>query len=201
MNDQAHNRRDLDSPAATAPVPRVTEDADPTLIRGSRVGTTHDVHGGGDPRLIASFEDGVDLCELLGGSRVLTVLSLLRGVTTIGSDPRSSIVVPEVYPHQAEVRRDPMDEYRIFDTSPDRSTLVDGRRAAGQSLHSGDRVSLGRWTFAYARAEFADHGSPYGGHTGGLPHGYRRSQPTPYPRGTSTSGGREPSGDDPGEYY
>ena len=201
MTDQARNSQDMDSPAATSPVPRITEDPDSALARGSRVGATHDVHGGGDPRLVASFEDSIDLCELLGGSRALTVLSLLPGVTTIGSDPRSSVVMPAVHPHQAEVRRDPMDEYRIFDTSPDQSTLVDGRRATGQSLHSGDRISLGRWTFVYARAEFADHGSPFGGHSGGLPHGYRRWQPTPYPRGTSLSGGRDPSGDDPGEYY
>lgn len=35
----------------------------------------------------------------------------------------------------------------------------------------------------------------------GFPHGYPESQSTPRPRGTSPSGGTEPTADDPGEYY
>lgn len=189
------------SDSAVASVPRITEDFHPHLPDPSKATTTHDVHGGGDPRLVASIGDGVGLDTSPDGALVPATFPLLPGRTTIGSDPESDLVLFGLAPHQAEVRRDVMDEYRIFDVSPDRTTLVDGRRAVGQSLHSGDRVSLGPLTFVYARAEFADHGSPYGGHDGGLPHGYRPWQPTPFPRGTSVHGGREPSADDPGEYY
>ena len=100
-------------------------------------------------------------------------LGFVPGMTTVGSDPACDVVLPDIAAHQAEVRRDDLDEYRIFDTSADWSSRVDGRYSAGQSLHSGDRVTFGPWTFVYARAAFADHGSPYGGHNGGMPRGMR----------------------------
>lgn len=129
------------------------------------------------------------------------VYPLGPGTSTIGSDPTCDIVLPQVSTCQAEVRRDEADDYLLFNTSPEHSTFVDGRHASGRRLHAGDRVAIGKWTFVYERAEFADHGSPHGGHTGGLPRGTHRRQPTPRPRGTSPSGGAETTADDPGEYY
>ncbi|MHB1166573.1 MAG: FHA domain-containing protein [Candidatus Nanopelagicales bacterium] len=192
---------DAAAETATAPIKHPTVDADPARIKGTRVGTTHDVHGGGNPRLVPIFNDGYALNLELSWSNVPKAFPLNPGITMVGSDPASDIVLPRVAAHQAEVERDDLDEYRIIDTSPDQSSHVDGRPAVGQALHTGDRVTLGPWTFAYERAESADHGGPYGGHTGGLPHGYRLWQPTPRPRGTSASGGKEPTADDPGEYY
>ena len=186
---------------ATAPIDHLTVDADPARVNGARVGTTHDVHGGGNPRLVAIFNDGFALNPELSGSDVPEAFPLKPGITVVGSDTTSDIVLPKVAAHQAEVERDDLDEYRIVDTSADQSTYVDGRPASGQALHTGDRVTLGPWTFVYERAESADHGSPYGGHAGGLPHGYRLWQPTPRPRGTSATGGQEPTADDPGEYF
>lgn len=164
-------------------------------------GPTHDVRGGGNPRLVAVFDDSIDLNERFGGNQIPAEFPLLPGLTTIGSDPAADIVLPLTAPHQAEVRRDDTDEYSVVDTSPEHSSTVDGRPAVGQPLHTGNRLTLGPWTFVFARAESADHGEPYGGHTGGFPHGYPESQPTPRPRGTSPSGGSEPTADDPGEYY
>lgn len=186
---------------AAKPVRHRTLPPDPTTVAASPLGSTHDVHGGGDPRLIATFDDSIDLNIALGAGGVPRVYPLRAGENTIGSDPASTIVLPDVSNSQAVVRRDEVDDYVIFDTSPEHSTFVDGRYAAGRRLHAGDRIAMGKWTFIYERAEFADHGSPYGGHTGGLPHGTRRSQPTPRPRGTSPAGGAEPAGSDPGEYY
>lgn len=185
---------------ATIAIHHPTAKPDPADSRKYPGGITHDVHGGGSPRLIAIFDDSIDLNETLGGSVVPVVFGLRSGITTVGSDPACDVVLPGIAAHQAEVRRDDLDEYRIFDTSVDWSSRVDGRYSAGQSLHSGNRVTFGPWTFVYARAAFADHGSPYGGHNGGMPHGVRPKQPTPRPRGTSASGGAEPTADDPGEY-
>lgn len=186
---------------ATAAVRHSTVEPDPSVVQKHPGGTTHDVHGGGNPRFIALFDDSIDINAWLGGSAIPVAFELRPGNTTVGSDPTCDAVLPGIAAHQAEVRRDDFDEYRIFDTSADRSSRVDGRYSAGQSLHSGDRVTFGPWTLVYARAAFADHGSPYGAHNGGMPHGMRFKQPTPRPRGTSGTGGAEPTADDPGEYY
>ena len=203
MAGRGNNAQGSTAAAATAvmAINHRTVAVGPSVISGSRIGTTHDVHGGGNPRLVVTFDDSIELNDQLGGTSVPVVLPLRPGLTTIGSDPAHDIALPDLAPYQAEVRRDALDEYRIFDMSPDQSSRVDGRPAAGQALHTGDRVVLGPLTLVYARAEFADHGSPYGGHIGGVPHGYRRRQPTPRPRGTSQSGGSEPTASDPGEYY
>ncbi len=78
---------------------------------------------------------------------------------------------------------------------------VDGRQVDTRVLRTGNRVEMGPWTFTYAREESADHGSPFGGHEGGEFAGYRAPQRVPRPRGTSPDGGKEPTIDDPGEYY
>ncbi len=203
MNDQDRTEEALTAlPPVHEPGPRgIIRPEGPWEFEHSRGGPTHDVRGGGNPRLVAVFDDSIDLNERLGGDQVPAQFPLRPGVTTIGSDPAATIVLPLTARHQAEVRRDDRDEYHIVDTSPDHSSTVDGRPAVGQSLHTGNRLSLGPWTFIYARAESADHGEPYGGHTGGLLHGHPKWQPTPRPRGTSPSGGSEPTADDPGEYY
>lgn len=186
---------------ATDPIHHNTIAPRPEVVRQDSGGTTHDVHGGGNPRLIATFDDSIDLNASLGDCAVPRVFQLHAGTTSIGSDPDCDIALPGIEAHQAEVRRDELDEYRIFDLSSDHSSRIDGRYDAGQSMHSGDRLTFGRWTFVYARAQFADHGSPYGGHVGGLPYGSRSAQPTPRPRGTSAGGGADPAPPDPGEYY
>lgn len=198
---------DPQSEAAVEPVPRVKRPPQPQ-DEDRRVKTTHDVHGGGNPRLVMLFNDSVDFAieeqKRLDGQAQKEIpkeFPLVPGVTRIGSADDCEIWLPELRPHHAEVRRDETDEYSIFDLS-DGDTSVDGGRAPdGIPLRSGRRIEVGRWTAVYEREEYADHGSPYGGHVGGAFDGYRKDQPVPRPRGTSPEGGSEPTATDPGEYY
>lgn len=198
---------DPKSRAAVEPVPRMKrEPADDDL--DARVKTTHDVHGGGNPRLVLLFNDSIHLAasensnsDSAEGSEVPKEFPLVPGVTTIGSEPDNDICLPRLKPHHAEVHRDKFDEYSIVDLSGGETSIDGGRVADGVPLHAGRRVEIGDWTLVYWRAEYADHGSPYGGHTGGEFVGYRVDQDIPRPRGASPEGGSEPTETDPGEYY
>jgi Inner membrane component of T3SS, cytoplasmic domain len=159
--------------------------------------TTHDVYGGGRPRLIMS----------LGGKASARAwpqqFELVPGVTVIGSGDDADVRLPGLAPRHAEIRRDAEDEYVLVDLGSPQGCRVDGRLISGpdeQALHTGDRIELGDWTMSFYREEFADHGRPFGGRTGGelAEHPVQRR---PRPRGTSPEGGKEPVGDDPGEYY
>lgn len=195
------------SRAAVAPVPRLylavrQEDSK------SRVTTTHDVHGGGNPRLVMVFNDSVDFVHAeqehfakAGEKQIPKVFPLVPGITTIGSADDCDIWLPGLKPHHAEVRRDELDEYKIFDLSGGNTVIDGGRTAIDIQLHAGRRIQVGDWTMIYQRDEFADHGSPYGGHAGGMFAGYRKVQSVPRPRGTSPEGGSEPTDTDPGEYF
>lgn len=159
--------------------------------------TTHDVHGGGRPRLITSLGG-----QAPPGARPQQ-FDLIPGVTVIGSGDDAHVRLPGLAPRHAEIRRDAEDEYVLVDLGSPQGSRVDGRRLSGpdeQPLHTGDRIELGDWTMSFVREEFADHGRPFGGRAGGelAEHPYQRR---PRPRGTSAEGGKEPEGDDPGEYY
>ena len=78
------------------------------------------------------------------------------------------------------------DEYVVHALDPD--TRVNGARVDQQFLRTGSRLRVGRWTLAYSRDEYADHGRPHGGRIGGE---LGRQQPQP-PR-------RRPQDDDAGE--
>lgn len=192
---------------AIQPVPRLHGFPKPEHHAG-RITTTHDVHGGGNPRLVMLFNDSIDFADVeqerLGEhapNQVPRVFPLVPGVTTIGDSEECDIWLPGLKELHAEVRRDANDEYCLYDLSGGDTTFDGGRPALGIQLHAGRRIDIGRWTLIYERAEFADHGSPYGGHVGGMFDGYRKFQPAPRPRGTSPEGGSEPTADDPGEYY
>lgn len=190
-----------DEVMATVPVHRVKAPLADTGVESGRVSETHDVHGGGDPRLVPLFDDSIDLAQAKSEPSLIRELSLLPGVTTIGSETASEICLPDLLPRQAEIHRDDVDEYVFVNVSNSDENTVDGRHVDSQVLRTGNRVAMGPWTFTYMRDEQADHGSPFGGHTGGELAGYRAEQEAPRPRGTSPEGGSEPSADDPGEYY
>jgi hypothetical protein len=159
--------------------------------------TTHDVYGGGRPRLIMS------LGGLAAGGARPQEFDLVPGVTLIGSGDDADVQLAGLAAHHAEIRRDADDEYVLVDLGSPQGSRVDGRLLSGpdaQALHTGDRIELGDWTLSYYREEFADHGRPFGGRTGGelAEHPVQRR---PRPRGTSPQGGRPAEGDDPGEYY
>lgn len=156
--------------------------------------TTHDTHGGGRPRLVFT----------LGGVTQTRdpqrEFYLYPGVTTIGSANDNDLILDGLDAHHAEIRRDTEDEYIFVQVGADSSSTVHGAVVSTALLRSGALIVFGDWALAYLREGHADHGRPYGGIQGGeLEH--QREQNTPRPRGTSPTGGSDPRGTDPGEYY
>jgi hypothetical protein len=144
----------------------------PTFRRApaSPVTTTHDPRRGGNPRLVLAVGSG----SRPEGGRV--VHPLRRETTTLGSDPACDVRLAGTAASQAAVVHDEDDELVLVDLAGDGTTRVNGVPVERQILRSGSRVELGRWTFAYWRAEYADHGRPYGGRVGGEL-GHQRPQP------------------------
>ena len=145
-----------------------------TFGRGRREpATTHDPRRGGNPRLVLTTgnpglpEDG-------------RVMFPLRGPeTTIGGDASCDIRLPGLDPLHAVILHDERDELVLLDRSTAASTTINGFPVGeGRALRTGARVSIGPWVLAYRRAEYADHGRPFGGRIGGEA-GHQRSQPDP----------------------
>lgn len=174
-------------------------DKDQTKVSTAKVSTTNDPAGGGRPRLIVG-ERGTRLDEGGGASADQQEFALLPGVTTIGSGPDADVRLAGLHPQHAEVRRDRADEYVYVHLDPARASTVDGASIRDKPLHTGDRIELGNWVLSFARAEYADHGRPYGGRQGGEGSDQRQQQ-APRDRGTSPTGGSKADGDDPGEYF
>jgi hypothetical protein len=144
----------------------------PTFRRPSRtpVTTTHDPRRGGSPRLVlAVAQDGRP-----GAGRVLFPLRAER--TTIGSDASCDLRLSGLPPVQALVVHDEDDEFVLVDQACEGTTRVDGLPVERKVLRTGNRVELGSWTLVYWRAEYADHGRPFGGRIGGEL-GHQRPQP------------------------
>lgn len=161
----------------------------PTFGRSNRpVTTTHDPRRGGNPRLVLTT----------GNSQLPTdrrVVFPLRGEeTTIGSAPGCDIRLDGLGDLHAVVVHGDDDELVLYDRSRDRSTLLNGARVPeqGRVLRTGARVSIGAWMLAYRRAEFADHGRPFGGRVGGEI-GHQLSQPTPQHRASRTGANEDPT--------
>lgn len=153
----------------------------PTFGRSPRrVTTTHDPRRGGNPRLVLTTGNA----RLPSDGRVIFPL---RGASsTIGSDPGCDIRLDGLAPVHATVVHDDHDELVLLDLSGDRSTRVNGAEvpAEGRVLRTGARITVGDWILAYRRAEFADHGRPFGGRIGGEL-GHQRSQSPPVGPGPS----------------
>ncbi|SDO30238.1 hypothetical protein SAMN04487848_0277 [Microbacterium sp. ru370.1] len=153
----------------------------PTINRTvrRRITTTHYTPGSGRPRLIFAVGD-----SSWDGSRPRE-FDLLPTTTVIGSGEEADLRLPGLAPVHAEIRHEGDDEYVLYgfeavggggarDQGP-------GRGGGGRILRTGARIELGDWRLAYFRAEFADHGRPYGGRQGGE-FARQRKQP---PRGGS----------------
>ena len=155
----------------TAP-PTTLRPVFPTFALHSRrpVGTTHDVAGGGAPRLVLARE------FTMGDERPPTYW--LEEETTIGSAQVCDIALPGLEPHQATVRRTADDEYVVHQDAG--STRVHGAGADGTVLRTGARIELGPHTLVFYREEYADHGRPFGGRVGGE----ARAPAQPAPAGT-----------------
>ncbi|PTT61122.1 FHA domain-containing protein [Arthrobacter sp. HMWF013] len=123
-----------------------------------RVTTTHHTRGSGRPRLIfvqdAAQWDGQTPREV----------TLDRETFSIGADPGSSLQLAGLEPLHAEIRHDENDEYILV---PHGEVSGSVSRTGPSVLRTGARIQLGQWRLAYFREEFADHGRPFGGRSGG----------------------------------
>lgn len=144
----------------------------PTFGRTAKppVSTTHDPRRGGNPRLVVTTGN-----ERLPESGAL-IHPLRSSSTTIGSDPSCDIQLSGLAPLHAVVEHDAHDELVIHDRAGLRTTRVNGVPVERRVLRTGARIEVGNWILAYRRAEYADHGRPFGGRIGGE---LGRQQPQP----------------------
>lgn len=131
----------------------------PTVLRRQQVSTTHDPAGGGLPRFYFPPEDSA-------GSRLKVFY--LRPVITVGDREDADLRLPGVAAQQAVIRRDERDEY-VIEPQPDGLPIrVHGSLVLRPTqLRTGARIEIGTHRMVYFRAEYADHGRPYGGRQGG----------------------------------
>lgn len=143
----------------------------PTIAK-QRVTTTHDPAGGGLPRLYFPPED-------TAGSRLRVFY--LRPRVSIGDRPDADLRLAGVAPQQATIVRHADDEYRIEPDPLGLPVRVHGARIFEPALlRTGARIEIGPWRMVYFRAEYADHGRPYGGRQGGEIDQQRWQPPTRY---------------------
>ena len=123
-----------------------------------RITTTHYTRGSGRPRLIF-VQDATTWT-----GQIPREVALSGEVTTIGSNPESDIRLEGLEGLHAEIRHDEQDEYVLVPHGPVSGSVA----TSGPSLlRTGARMQMGQWCLAFFREEFADHGRPYGGRSGG----------------------------------
>ncbi|MHA7222523.1 FHA domain-containing protein [Arthrobacter sp. RHLT1-20] len=123
-----------------------------------RITTTHYTRGGGRPRLIF-----VQDSESWNG-QVPREFSLSAERVRIGSDESADLQLPGLDGVHAEIVHNDQDEYVLV-----RHGKVSGSfgPASTSVLRTGARIQMGKWCLAFFREEFADHGRPFGGRSGG----------------------------------
>lgn len=134
-------------------------DQDHTEPAGSP-GTTHAGWGEGNPHLIVSGE----------AERFTVALTVTN--TRIGSAPDNEIVLAGTDPIHAIVEHDDRDEYVLtlvgegeMNANPESAATAPGDHS--ETLRTGAQFTAGPWRLVFGRAEFADHGRPFGGRQGG----------------------------------
>ncbi|MBG6179275.1 FHA domain-containing protein [Arthrobacter sp. CAN_A1] len=123
-----------------------------------RVTTTHHTPGSGRARLIFVQDSAT------WNGQVPREFNLGPVTTTIGSGPDVDLVLPGLDVVHAEVQHNDADEYVLIPHGPVSGSV----NPTGPSvLRTGARIQLGQWCLAYFREEYADHGRPFGGRSGG----------------------------------
>ncbi|ALX65653.1 FHA domain-containing protein [Microbacterium sp. XT11] len=122
--------------------------------------TTHAEYGAGNPRLRITRD----------GER--TEFPLVADEVRIGSAEGNELRLADTDPLHATVTHDDRDEYVLalhgegeMNSNPGADATHPGE--ATETLRTGSRFTVGRWTLVFARDEFADHGRPAGGRLGG----------------------------------
>jgi hypothetical protein len=144
----------------------------PTVNRSIRrtITTTHYLRGGGRPRLIF-----VQNSQQWDG-QVPREFELVADRTTIGSAEESVLRLAGLDALHAEVVHTDADEYVLVPHGPITGS-VNGRDET--VLRTGARIQLGQWALAFFREEYADHGRPFGGRSGGE-FSYQKPQRNPH---------------------
>ncbi|MHA7275931.1 FHA domain-containing protein [Arthrobacter sp. HLT1-21] len=123
-----------------------------------RVTTTHHTPGSGRARLIFVQDSAT------WSGQVPREFNLGPVSTTIGSGPDVDLMLPGLDAIHAEVMHNDADEYVLIPRGPVSGSV----NPTGPSvLRTGARIQLGQWCLAYFREEYADHGRPFGGRSGG----------------------------------
>lgn len=127
---------------------------------GYRPTTTHANWGEGDPHLRITHED--ERFEF----------PLNADVVRIGSGEECELRLDGTDPLHATITHDKRDEYVLtlhgegtMSAQSDLGGTHGGERT--ETLRTGARFTVGSWELVYGRAEFADHGRPFGGRSGG----------------------------------
>ncbi|MDQ0729364.1 FHA domain-containing protein [Arthrobacter sp. B1I2] len=123
-----------------------------------RITTTHYARGGGRPRLIFVQDSAT------WTGQIPREVALTGDVTTIGSGPGADVRLEGLEEFHAEIRHDEQDEYVLVPNGPVSGSVS---RTGPSVLRTGARIQMGQWCLAFFREEFADHGRPYGGRSGG----------------------------------
>jgi hypothetical protein len=145
----------------------------PTFGRRARrrATTTHYQPGSGRPRLIfvvgSENWDGTPPREF----------NLLPGTTTIGSSEDADLRLEGLDDIHAQIVHDDDDEYCLSIFGQGEANVAAAFDERGQKLRTGARIELGAWRMAYFREEFADHGRPFGGRSGGEGSHQKRQPP------------------------
>ncbi|KUM36941.1 FHA domain-containing protein [Arthrobacter sp. EPSL27] len=134
-----------------------------------RITTTHYTRGGGRPRLIFVQD------STTWNGQVPREFSLTAERVSIGSDESVDLQLPGLDGVHAEIVHNDRDEYVLV-----RHGKVTGSFGPGSAsvLRTGSRLQMGQWCLAFFREEFADHGRPFGGRSGGE-FAYQRPQRDP----------------------
>ncbi|MCB5274014.1 hypothetical protein BJG92_01541 [Arthrobacter sp. SO5] len=134
-----------------------------------RITTTHYTRGGGRPRLIF-VQNAVSW-----NGQIPREFNLTAERVRIGSDQAAELQLPGLDPVHAEIVHNDRDEYVLV-----RHGKISGSFGQGSTsvLRTGARIQLGEWCLAFFREEFADHGRPFGGRSGGE-FAYQRPQRDP----------------------
>lgn len=121
--------------------------------------TTHAEWGSGAPHLLVSR-----------GGEDRSVFDLTEDAVTIGSAEGGGLVLPGTDAVHATIVHDDRDEYVLTlhgAGEMNANTEPDHHGVRSEVLRTGARFTLGEWTLVFGRAEYADHGRPFGGREGG----------------------------------
>ncbi|MBG6225331.1 hypothetical protein IWX63_001903 [Arthrobacter sp. CAN_A2] len=143
----------------------------PTVNRRIRrtITTTHYLRGAGRPRLIFVQNSST------WTGQVPREFELVADRTTIGSGEDAMLNLTGLDALHAEVLHTEDDEYVLVPHGVITGS-VSGREPS--VLRTGARIQFGAWALAFFREEYADHGRPFGGRSGGEL-AYQRPQRNP----------------------